>query len=105
MSLPRGCRRVCPRSFGSTRRPRPPKSSTDSINRLAPDSARTACWPDGSSDEIGYYAGENPAQVYDLHATVLRLLGIDHKKLTYYHNGIQRRLTDVHGSVIEGVLA
>ena len=59
----------------------------------------------GSSDEIGYYAGENPAQVYDLHATVLRLLGIDHKKLTYYHNGIQRRLTDVHGSVIEGVLA
>lgn len=59
----------------------------------------------GSSDEIGYYAGDNPVQVYDLHATVLRLLGIDHKKLTYYHNGIQRRLTDVHGSVIEGILA
>jgi hypothetical protein len=59
----------------------------------------------GTSDEIGYFASENPVQVYDLHATVLKLLGDDHKKLTYYHNGIRRRLTDVHGSVIEGVLS
>jgi hypothetical protein len=59
----------------------------------------------GASDEIGYFAAENPLQVYDFHATVLRLLGLDHRRLTYYHNGIQRRLTDVHGSVIEPVLA
>ena len=41
----------------------------------------------------------------DVHATVLHLLGIDHEKLTYRHNGIDRRLTDVHGHVIEEVLA
>jgi hypothetical protein len=59
----------------------------------------------GATDEIGYEAVENPVSVYDFHATVLHLLGIDHKKLTFYHNGIQRRLTDVHGNVIEGILA
>ncbi len=59
----------------------------------------------GSSDEVGYRAVENPTTVYDFHATVLRLLGIDHKRLTYYHNGIRRRLTDVHGEVIQGILA
>ena len=59
----------------------------------------------GKSDEVGYFAAENPLQVYDLHATVLHLLGLDHKRLTYYHNGIQRRLTDVHGEVINAVLA
>ena len=58
-----------------------------------------------SPAEVGYYAAENPVEVYNLHATVLKLLGIDHKRLTYYHNGIQRRLTDVHGSVIEPILA
>lgn len=58
----------------------------------------------GSSDEVGYYAADSPVQVYDLHATVLRLLGLDHKRLTYYHNGIRRRLTDVHGEIVEGVM-
>ncbi len=43
--------------------------------------------------------------VYDLHATALHLLGIDHTQLIYYHNGIQRRLTDVHGHVIPEILA
>ena len=42
---------------------------------------------------------------FDFHATVLRLLGIDHTKLTFYHNGIRRRLTDVHGHLIDGILA
>ena len=42
---------------------------------------------------------------HDFHATVLHLLGIDHTRLTYYHNGIQRRLTNVHGEVVEGILA
>jgi hypothetical protein len=59
----------------------------------------------GASDEVGYFAAENPVSIYDFHATVLHLLGLDHKRLTYYHNGIQRRLTDVHGEVVHGVLA
>ena len=58
----------------------------------------------GSSDEVGYSVGTDPVSVYDLHATVLHLLGLDHKRLTYYHNGIQRRLTDVHGEVVQGLL-
>jgi hypothetical protein len=48
---------------------------------------------------------ERVATVYDLYATVLHLLGLDHEKLTYYHNGIERRLTDVHGKLIREVLA
>jgi hypothetical protein len=59
----------------------------------------------GASDEVGYHAVENPVTTYDLHATILRLLGLDHTKLTFYHNGIRRRLTDVHGHVVEGLLA
>jgi hypothetical protein len=59
----------------------------------------------GASDEVGYQPAENPVTVYDFHATVLRLLGLDHKRLTFYHNGIQRRLTDVHGEVVEDILA
>lgn len=59
----------------------------------------------GTSDEVGWKAAENPVDVHDFHATVLHLLGVDHKRLTYYHNGIQRRLTNVHGNVITGILA
>jgi hypothetical protein len=59
----------------------------------------------GSSDEIGYGVGENRVTIPDLHATILHLLGIDHEQLTFYHNGINRRLTDVHGEVIRGVMA
>jgi hypothetical protein len=59
----------------------------------------------GASDEVGYHAVEDPVTTYDLHATILRLLGLDHTKLTFYHNGIRRRLTDVHGHVVEGLLA
>ena len=59
----------------------------------------------GATDEVGYNVAERPTTVYDLHATVLHLLGIDHKRLTYYHNGIQRRLTDVHGEVLRELLA
>lgn len=54
----------------------------------------------GSSDEMGFKALENPTYSYDLHATALHLLGIDHEKLSVYHDGIQRRLTDVHGHVL-----
>jgi hypothetical protein len=54
----------------------------------------------GESDEWSYKAAVNPTYCYDVHATVLHLLGIDHTKLTFRHNGIDRRLTDVHGDVI-----
>ncbi len=58
----------------------------------------------GATDEFGYKAVENVTSIYDLHATILHLLGLDHERLTYYHNGIDRRLTDVHGKVIHDVL-
>jgi hypothetical protein len=59
----------------------------------------------GATDEFGHQAVENVTTIYDLHATLLHLLGLDHERLTYYHNGIERRLTDVHGKVIRAVLA
>ncbi len=58
----------------------------------------------GSTDEVGWKAADHPVQWYDFHATVLHLLGLDHEKLTFYHNGIRRRLTNVHGEVIKGIL-
>ncbi len=59
----------------------------------------------GASDQWSYKAVETPTYCYDLHATVLHLLGIDHEKLTLRHNGIYRRLTDVHGRVIREIIA
>jgi hypothetical protein len=61
----------------------------------------------GPSDEWGYKPldRDNPTQVYDVHATMLQLLGIDHTRLTVRHDGIDRRLTDVHGHVINEVLS
>jgi len=59
----------------------------------------------GATDEIGMRAVENPLDWHDLHATVMHLLGIDHERLTYYHNGIRRRMTNVSGRVIREVLA
>ena len=59
----------------------------------------------GESDDIGWKVASNPVTWQDFHATVLHLFGIDHTELTYYHNGIHRRLTNVHGEVIQGVLS
>lgn len=59
----------------------------------------------GATDEFGHKAVEHPTTIYDLHATILHLLGLDHERLSFYHNGTERRLTDVHGEVIHGVLA
>jgi len=59
----------------------------------------------GATDEFGYKALEPITTVYDFHATILRILGLDFKRLSFYHNGIERRLTDVHGQVIETILA
>jgi hypothetical protein len=59
----------------------------------------------GKTDELGFNVIEGGVHTHDLNATVLHLLGLDHEKLTYYHNGAQRRLTDVHGHVIKNILA
>lgn len=59
----------------------------------------------GATDEFGYKAVQNESSIYDLHATILHLLGLDHERLTYYHNGAARRLTDVHGEVLKDLLA
>jgi membrane-anchored protein YejM (alkaline phosphatase superfamily) len=59
----------------------------------------------GATDEWSYKAVENTTYCYDLHATVLHQLGIDHEQLTFRHNGIDRRLTDVHGTVIDAIIA
>ena len=59
----------------------------------------------GQSDDWSWRAREGQTYCYDLHATILYLLGIDHEKLTYRHNGIDRRLTDVHGHVIHDIIS
>ena len=59
----------------------------------------------GATDSFGWKAEKDIATVYDFHATILHLLGLNHKRLTYYHNGFERRLTDVHGHVIKDILA
>ena len=75
------------------------------VHRLARRRRRQAGFSYGATDEFGYKAVENVATIYDFHATILHLLGLDHERLSFYHNGIERRLTDVHGHVIEGILA
>ena len=52
-----------------------------------------------------YYSVENKVHLHDLHATILRLLGLDHRRLTYRHAGRDFRLTDIHGEVVHDVLA
>ena len=59
----------------------------------------------GQSDEWGYQAAEGKTYTYDLHATILHLMGIDHERLTVRHGGLDRRLTDVHGDVVKQILA
>ena len=61
----------------------------------------------GESDQWGYKPldRDQPTTVHDVHATVMKLLGIDHTNLTWRNNGIDRRLTDVHGHAINGILS
>lgn len=59
----------------------------------------------GATDELGYHVAENPCTVYDLWATALHLLGLDHEKLTYRYAGRDVRLTDVHGDVLSDIIA
>ena len=58
----------------------------------------------GTTDELGYDVVENKVHVHDLHATILHMMGVDHKKLTYRHQGRDFRLTDVHGHVVRDIL-
>jgi hypothetical protein len=59
----------------------------------------------GKTDEIGYYTVEDPVHVHDLHATILHLLGLDHRKLTFRFQGRDFRLTDVAGNIVNKLLA
>lgn len=59
----------------------------------------------GETDEFSYNVAENPVHVHDFQATLLHLLGIDHEKLTFKHQGRRFRLTDVHGKVVNELLA
>ena len=59
----------------------------------------------GTTDELGQKAVENVRPLYDFNATILHLLGLDHERLTFEHNGVQRRLTNVEGDVIRDILA
>ena len=59
----------------------------------------------GKTDEFGFQAIEDKAHVHDIHATILHLMGLDHEHLTYFHQGRQESLTDVHGRVLEGIIA
>jgi hypothetical protein len=59
----------------------------------------------GKTDDYGYFAVEDKVHVHDLHATILHLLGLDHKRLTYRYAGRDFRLTDVHGEIVKGILA
>ena len=59
----------------------------------------------GATDEYGYYAVKDKVHLHDLHATILHLLGLDHKRLTYRYAGRDFRLTDVHGEVVHGIMS
>jgi hypothetical protein len=59
----------------------------------------------GESDDFSYRAATNQTTCYDLHATILYRMGIEHERLTVRHKGIDRRLTDVHGLVIDAILS
>jgi hypothetical protein len=59
----------------------------------------------GATDELGFQAVENKVHIHDLHATILHLMGLDHERLTYFHQGRHERLTDVHGNVVREVIA
>ena len=59
----------------------------------------------GATDAVGLRAVDKKVHVHDLHATLLHLLGFDHTKLTFFHNGRDQRLTDVEGDVVKEILA
>ena len=59
----------------------------------------------GATDDYGYYAIQDKVSIHDLHATILHLMGMDHKRLTFHHSGRDYRLTDVFGKVVQEILS
>ena len=59
----------------------------------------------GQTDELGFHVVDNPVHIHDLQATILHLMGIDHERLTYFHQGREFRLTDIHGRVVQELIA
>jgi hypothetical protein len=59
----------------------------------------------GATDEFGYNIAEDGVHVFDFQATLLRLLGVDHERLTYFFQGRRFRLTDVHGQIVQALIA
>jgi hypothetical protein len=59
----------------------------------------------GATDELGFHVAENPVHIHDVQATILHQLGLDHERLTFTHQGRPFRLTDVHGKLVEAILA
>ena len=94
-------RRIRPHADGPRQRPRP---SHQGFTSCLPAAASRAAYH-GATDELGYNAVEDIVAVHDLHATMLHLLGIDHKRLTYKFQGRDFRLTDVSGNVVGKMLA
>ena len=70
-----------------------------------PAAASRAASPYGATDEFGYNAVDDVVHVHDLHATMLRLLGVDHERLTLQYQGRNFRLTDVSGDMVTDILA
>jgi hypothetical protein len=59
----------------------------------------------GATDELGFHVVENPVHVHDVQATIMHCLGFDHERLTFFHQGRDYRLTDIHGRVVHALLA
>lgn len=59
----------------------------------------------GATDDFGFHVTENPVHIYDLQATLMHCLGLDHKRLTFHHAGRDFRLTDVHGELVNAILS
>ncbi len=59
----------------------------------------------GETDDFGFEAVIDKVHVHDLHATILHLMGLDHERLTYFHQGRDESLTDVYGKIVQGILA
>ena len=93
-----GCRRSSRGRRAATTTPRASRSGWP-----APASRRRSATARPTSSATRRW--RTSPRIYDFHATILHLLGLDHERLTFYHNGIERRLTDVHGLVINDVLA
>src|SRR5205814_1154403 len=102
------CKRRCRSSPTFRRNPRTPSSSTAKTRRHREHSRRTVCSPGilpSETDDYCYNITKDPVDVYDLQATILHCLGIDHTRLTYQFQGRHFRLTDIAGKVVKSVLA